>query len=113
MKKRSLFSILTLGVLLSGYLSLFGEEVEQTPPASVEFTFDQYEIVIGSTKRQTVLTGFLSAVLSRKLPWCTLTRTTIGTYASTRIQRRHLDPEIQHNPASRSIVCRCRKYRWS
>ena len=59
MKKRSLFSILTLGVLLSGYLGLFGEEVEQTPPASVEFTFDQYEIVIGSTKRQTVLTGFL------------------------------------------------------
>ena len=59
MKKRSLFSILTLGVLLSGYLSLFGEEVEQTPPASVEYTFDQYEIVTGVTKRQTVLTGFL------------------------------------------------------
>ena len=59
MKKRSLFSILTLGVLLSGYLSLFGEEVEQTPPTPVEFTFDQYEIVIGTTKRQTVLTGFL------------------------------------------------------
>lgn len=59
MKKRSLFSIITFGVLLSGYLSLFGEEVEQTPPAPMEFTFDQYEIVIGSTKRQTVLTGFL------------------------------------------------------
>ena len=59
MKKRSLFSILTLGVLLSGYLSLFGEEVEQTPPASVEYTFDQYEIVTGVAKRQTVLTGFL------------------------------------------------------
>ena len=59
MKKRSLFSILTLGILLSGYLSLFGEEIEQTPPSPVEFTFDPYEIVIGSTKRQTVLTGFL------------------------------------------------------
>ncbi len=59
MKKRNLFSILTLGVLLSGYLSLFGEEVEQTPPAPVEFTFDPYEIVIGTAKRQTVLTGFL------------------------------------------------------
>ena len=59
MKKRSLFSILILGVLLSGYLNLFGEEVEQTPPAPVGFTFDQYEIVIGTAKRQTVLTGFL------------------------------------------------------
>lgn len=59
MKKRSLFSILILGVLLSGYLSLFGEEVEQTPPAPVEYTFDQYEIVTGVAKRQTVLTGFL------------------------------------------------------
>ena len=59
MKKRSLFSILILGVLLSGYLSLFGEEVEQTPPALVEYTFDRYEIVTGVAKRQTVLTGFL------------------------------------------------------
>ena len=59
MKKRSLFSILTLSVLLSGYLSLFGEEVAQTPPTPVEFTFDPYEIVIGTAKRQTVLTGFL------------------------------------------------------
>ena len=59
MKKRSLFPILILGVLLSGYLSLFGEEVEQTPTAPVEFTFDPYEIVIGTAKRQTVLTGFL------------------------------------------------------
>lgn len=59
MKKRSLFSILILGVLLSGYLSLFGEEVEQTPPVPVEYTFDQYEIVTGVSKRQTVLTGFL------------------------------------------------------
>ena len=59
MKTRRLFSILTLGVLLSGYLNLFGEEVEQTPPAPVEFTFDPYEIVIGTAKRQTVLTGFL------------------------------------------------------
>ncbi len=57
--RRSLFSILTLGVFLSGYLGLFGEEVERTPPAPAEFTFDQYEIVIGSAKRQTVLTGFL------------------------------------------------------
>ena len=59
MKTRNLFSILTLGVFLSGYLSLFGEEVEQTPPDPVAFTFDQYEVVIGTAKRQTVLTGSL------------------------------------------------------
>ncbi len=28
-------------------------------PTTAEFTFDQYEVVIGSAKRQTVLTGFL------------------------------------------------------
>ena len=28
-------------------------------PAAAEFTFDQYEVVIGSVERQTVLTGFL------------------------------------------------------
>ena len=28
-------------------------------PASTEFTFDQYEVITGITKRQTVLTGFL------------------------------------------------------
>ena len=58
--RRSLFATLILGVFLSGYLNLSGEEeVEQTPPDPVEFTFDQYEIVIGTAKRQTVLTGFL------------------------------------------------------
>ena len=29
------------------------------PPAAAEFTFEQYEVVTGSAKRQTVLTGFL------------------------------------------------------
>ncbi|MCY4604059.1 MAG: hypothetical protein OXE49_07490, partial [Gemmatimonadetes bacterium] len=28
-------------------------------PAAAEFTFDQYEVVIGAAERQTVLTGFL------------------------------------------------------
>ena len=57
--RRSLFSILVFGVFLSGYSGLFGEEVEQTVPAAAEFIFEQYEIVTGSAKRQTVLTGFL------------------------------------------------------
>ena len=57
--RRSLFTMLILGVFLSGYLNLSGEAVEQTPPDPVEFTFDQHEIVIGPAERQTVLTGFL------------------------------------------------------
>ena len=56
--QRSLFSILAFGVFLLGCSDLFGEEVEQTTPA-VEFTFERYEVVTGSAKRQTVLTGFL------------------------------------------------------
>ena len=34
-------------------------EVEPMMPAAAEFTFEQYEVVIGSAERQTVLTGFL------------------------------------------------------
>ena len=44
-----LFSILVFGVFLSIFAS----------PAAAEFTFEQYEVVIGSAERQTVLTGFL------------------------------------------------------
>ena len=33
--------------------------VEPMMPAAAEFTFEQYEVVIGSAERQTVLTGFL------------------------------------------------------
>lgn len=57
--RRSLVSILIFGVLLLGYSDLFGKEVEQKKLTAGEFTFEQYEVVIGSTKRQTVLTGFL------------------------------------------------------
>ena len=57
--RRNLFSILVFGVLLSGYVGLFGEVVEQTMPAAAEFTFEQYEVEIGTAKRKTVLTGFL------------------------------------------------------
>ena len=47
--RRSLFSTLVFGVFLSGCMT----------PAAAEFTFEQYEVVTGSAKRQTVLTGFL------------------------------------------------------
>ena len=56
---RSLFSILVLSVFLFGCSSLFGEEVKQMTSTASEFTFEQFEVVIGSAKRQTVLTGFL------------------------------------------------------
>ena len=56
--QRSLFSMLVFGAFLFGYSGVFGEEIEQITPVA-EFTFEQHEVVIGSAKRQTVLTGFL------------------------------------------------------
>ena len=57
--RKSLFSILVLGVLLSGCSGLLGEKIAPMASTTVEFTFDQHEIVTGSAKHQTVLTGFL------------------------------------------------------
>ena len=57
--RRSLFSILAFGVFLLRCSNLFSEGVRQITPAAEEFTFEQDEVVLGSTKRQTVLTGFL------------------------------------------------------
>ncbi len=50
----SLVSILALGVFLSGCLT-----ARTNPQDAAGFTFEQYEVVTGSAKRQTVLTGFL------------------------------------------------------
>ena len=47
--RRGLFAILVLGAFLSGCMRRAGPE----------FTFEQVEVVTGSAKRQTVLTGFL------------------------------------------------------
>ena len=57
--RRSLFSILVFGVFLSSCAGLPNEAVNPMIPAHTEFTFDQYEVDTGVTKRQTVLTGFL------------------------------------------------------
>ena len=57
--RRSPLSILILGVFLSGCSGLLGKDVDPTSPAAREFTFEQYEIVTGVAKHQTVLTGFL------------------------------------------------------
>ncbi|MDE0009767.1 MAG: FG-GAP and VCBS repeat-containing protein [Candidatus Poribacteria bacterium] len=54
----NLFHILMFGVFLSS-CSVESEVLTPETPASAEFTFDQYEIVTGITKRQSVLTGFL------------------------------------------------------
>ena len=53
--RRSLFSLLVFGVFLLGCSGLFSEEVA----TAAEFTFEQYEVEIGTAERQTVLTGFL------------------------------------------------------
>ena len=52
--RQSLFSILALGVFLSGCLA-----ARTNPPAVPGFTFEQYQVVTGVANRQTVLTGFL------------------------------------------------------
>ena len=59
MKKRNIFPILILGLLLSSYSGFSNEAVNATMPTATEFTFDQYEVVTGVAKHQTVLTGFL------------------------------------------------------
>ena len=53
------FVILVFGVYLSGCSGLFAESVDAVIPDAAAFTFEQYDISIGTAKRQTVLTGFL------------------------------------------------------
>ena len=56
--RRNLFPILVLGVFLSSCLGLSNKAIDPMVPTPAEFTFDQYEVVTGVTKHQTVLTGF-------------------------------------------------------
>ena len=62
--RRGLSPILLLGVLLSGGM---GPAVAQSTSEAAEFAFAQYEVVTGSAKRQTVLTGFLLGGASAEL----------------------------------------------
>ena len=57
--RRSLFSILIFGVFLLNYLGLPSAVADPAVSTHTEFTFDEYEIVTGIAKRQTVMTGFL------------------------------------------------------
>lgn len=54
----SLFSIFIFGVFLSS-CSIRSQEVTPIMSTPTESTFDQYEVIIGTAKHQTVLTGFL------------------------------------------------------
>ena len=55
----SLFSVLVLGIFLSGCSGLRSEKTPLMGPTPVAPTFEQYEINTGPAKHQTVLTGFL------------------------------------------------------
>ena len=57
--RRSLFTILIFGVLLSGCSGLLAKDVVSGQHATTELTFEQREVGIGTAKHQTVLTGFL------------------------------------------------------
>ena len=57
--RRSLFSILVFGVFLSSCSGRSSEEVTSIMmPAPTEFTFEQDKVDIGTSKHQTLLTGF-------------------------------------------------------
>ena len=56
-ERRNLFSRVVLGVLLFGCLTAPTEGND--PPTAEEFTFERYEVVIGSAERPSVLTGHL------------------------------------------------------
>ena len=62
----SRFFMLVFGVFLSGCSALFGKEVDPMLPTA-EFTFERYEVVTGTAKRQTVLIGSLFGGTSAEL----------------------------------------------
>ena len=57
--RRSLFSILVFGVLLSGCSGLLAKDIVPIQHTAAEPTFEQHEIVTGTAKHQTILTAFL------------------------------------------------------
>ena len=56
--RRILLSVLVLSLLLSGCSGLFRKGTAPIQHAAAEFTFGQHEVVTGTAKHQTVLTGF-------------------------------------------------------
>ena len=62
----SRFFMVVLGIFLSGCSPLLGKEVDPMSSAA-EFTFEQYEVITGNAKRQTVLIGSLLGGTSAEL----------------------------------------------
>ena len=98
---RNLISMLVFGVFLSSFMS----------PAAAEVTFEQYEVVIGSAERQTVLTGFLLGGAMAELAVVNIDENDdrrLRIYAfgdSTWVAA------TRRNAASRSVVRRCSQHR--
>ena len=56
--QRNLCFMLVFGIFLSGCSGLLSKKSTTMTPIPTEFAFDQYEVVTGVAKHQTVLTGF-------------------------------------------------------
>ena len=56
--QRSLFSILVFSLFLSSCFGLTHKAIDPIIPAPAEFALDQYEVLTGVTKHQTVVIGF-------------------------------------------------------
>ena len=96
-----LFSILVFGAFLSIFAS----------PAAAEFTFEQYEVVIGSAERQTVLTGFLLGGAVADLAVVNIDENGDRRLRLYAFRRQHLGAAIRCNIASPSVVRGCGQYR--
>ena len=102
--RRSLFSILVFGVLLSGCSGLLAKDIVPIQRSAAELTFEQHEIVTGTAKHQTVLTGFLLSGAIADLAVSKYRRKQRPTPIHLRVQRQYMDAETPHQATSRSVT---------
>ena len=107
--RRSLFSILVFGVFLSGCMAASTEVVD--PPAAAQFTFEQYEVVTGSAKRQTVLTGFLLGGAIAELAVLNIDENDERRLRIYAFGDGTWVPRLDATARSRSVVRRCGQHR--
>ena len=101
-----LFSILIFGVLLSGGTT--------TPAAALtDALFEQYDIVTGAAKHQTVLPGFFLGGASAELVVVHIDENDDRRVRIVQVRRRCLGGGAQRNVASRSVVRRRGQHRGS